>query len=116
MKYKINGLTSNSFQKFRVDVPNNDGTINMFLKFLPTQSAWYLDIEHTGLKVYNLKLVLSPNILREYRNIISFGLSVESNDGVYPMEITAFSSGRVTLNLLDSEYVQNLEGGVYVRN
>ena len=116
MKQKINGLTDNSLQKLKLDVPNNEGEITIVLKFLPTQSAWYMDYTYRDIISYNNKLSLSPNILREFRNIIPFGIAVEASDSIPPMEITAFSSGRVTLNILDKEYVDNLERGLYVRN
>jgi hypothetical protein len=75
-----------------------------------------MDYTYRDIISYNNKLSLSPNILREFRNIIPFGISVEAKDNIPPVEITAFSSGRVTLNLLGSEYVKNLERGIYVRN
>lgn len=116
MKQKINGLTDNSLQKLRVDIPNDEGSMDIVLKFLPTQSTWVMDYTYKNITSCGNKLVLSPNILREFRNIIPFGIAVEASDSIPPMEITAFSSGRVTLNILDKEYVDNLERGLYVRN
>ena len=115
MILEINGITDDPYQTFTVSVPNSSYDVTFTLRYLPTQEAWYLDFEHNTVIENSIKLVLSPNILRGYRNILPFGLLVEStfDDGIYPMELDAFSSGRIRLCLLDKEAVDSLEKGLY---
>ena len=114
MRYKINGITDDPKQRFNVQIPNSDENLEVVLNYLPSQQAWYLDLFYKDFSIYGYKVALSPNMLREFRNIIPFGISVSSMDNIYPMEITAFSSDRVNMYVLDKSDVKELEYNIYV--
>ena len=115
MKYEIQGITSDVYQTFDIDIPNKSEKVFFTLRYLPTQMAWYMNFEYGNVKVNGLKLTLSPNLLRSYRNIIPFGLSVFSEDSVYPLEVDAFETERVKIYILAEDYVNNLEESLYAR-
>ena len=113
MKYEINGITSGPHQTFNIDVPETSEKLYLELRYFPTQMMWCLSFQYKNIKENGIKLVLSPNILRNYRNIIPFGLSVYADGTIYPLSIDDFETGRVKLYILPEIYVANLEECLY---
>ena len=110
MRYKIDAMSSDVNQKFSTRLPADNSTISFSLRYLPTQQAWYLDFQYNNIGENNIKLVPSPNLLRSYRNILPLGLAVETDNGILPMDIEAFSSGRANLIVFDDIGVSDVEG------
>ena len=113
MKYEINGITSDAHQTFNIDIPNTSDKIYIELRYFATQMMWCLSFKYKDLSENSIKLVLSPNILRSYQNILPFGLSIYSEDGVYPLSIDDFETGRVKMCIISAEYINNLEESLY---
>jgi len=57
--------------------------------------------------------VTSPNILRNYKNILPFGISIITEDGSEPFLIDDFSTGRVGFFVLNKEEVESFESQFY---
>ena len=45
MKYEIQGITSDVYQTFDIDIPNKSEKVFFTLRYLPTQMAWYMNFE-----------------------------------------------------------------------
>lgn len=85
--------------------------ISFSLYFDPTQKGWFADISWGTWKVTGFQILIGPNVWRQWKNIITFGLGCSSIDGYDPAYLTDFSSGRISLYLLnaaDVEYVEEL--------
>ena len=61
---------------------------------------WYMDIEYKDFVLSGLQLVYSDNILQQYKNILPFGIQVDSKTGLSPITQNAFSDSlnRVIVN------------------
>jgi hypothetical protein len=91
-----------------------DGSVVAFeFIYLPAIERWSFNFSHPDLTVNSLILCAGPNVLRDYRNIIPFGLSVLSTDGADPVYIEDFTSGRITVYVLDADEVANVETNVF---
>jgi hypothetical protein len=89
---QITGITDNSKQIFKMML--DDGTIaQVNLNYLGATQRWAFDIIHPLLTVYNKILCTHPNILRQYKDIIPFGLMCFTNDGLDPVLVTDFKAG-----------------------
>ena len=111
----LQGLTSNSRQTFNFTVEQQK-SVTMNLYYFDTQMSWYFDIIFGEFTVYGLKLVLAPNILRAFKNIIPFGLQVfttNESDVIDPLYSDDFSSERVQIGVLSREEVIQVENIVY---
>lgn len=97
----FNFITDYPAQRFQV-VGENKEQINIALRYMPSVQSWRMDISYNDFKAYGLVLVNSPNILRQWKNILPFGLNIGSIDGVDPMYLDDFSKGRVSMTLLNS--------------
>ena len=108
----ITEFTDNPKQNCTLVLENKE-TVTFRLRFSESQLSWYFDFEYNDLVSNGNKVVLSANILRSFKNIIPFGLAFQSSDGVEPFELEAFTSGLVTVHLLNKEEVLLIETNVY---
>lgn len=97
----LNSLTNYPAQKFKV-VGENKEQISIVLRYMPSVQQWKMDISSGDFKAYGVVLVNSPNILRQWKNILSFGLAVSSIDGADPIYLDDFSKGRIVLSVLNT--------------
>jgi len=81
-------------------------TIIFELRFLPTQNSWQGAITYKNVPTMRFGFVNTVNLLRQFANLIPFGLMCFSEDGYDPFQITDFSinngiAPRVTLFILN---------------
>jgi hypothetical protein len=91
-----------------------DGSIvTLRLRYLPAVQRWMMDVEHSDLVVRGINMVVHPNILRSWRNGARFGIAVVSSDGVDPVDVRDFSTGRVSVYILSAEEVHSVELDIF---
>lgn len=99
-------LSSSANQRCRFLIGDQIGTIRF--RFLPTQPSWYMDLEYGEFSLMGQRLVLSPNMLSQWRRVLGFGLACASPSLLEPRSIDSFSSGANEIFLLDSLEVAQL--------
>ena len=99
MKY-INKINSSAIQLFSL-TGNAGQRIEMSLRYMPTQEAWFMGVALDGFTANGVRVVSSPNLLRKFRDIIPFGVSCASISGQDPRFIDDFSVQRASLFLMD---------------
>lgn len=108
----ITTLTNHPNQLHTLVLENNE-TATFRLYYYGRMQEWYYDLEYKDLTINGAKVVLTPNSLRQFRKIIPFGIAFFADSYVEPFEIEAFSSGRVSMGILTSEEVEQVESEVY---
>lgn len=113
--YQISQITSDPQQSQRLALP--DGTlISLSLSYSETQYGWFADITYGTFTVTRFRITTSPNILRQWKNLIPFGLCCTTQDDQEPTQVQSFSSGYASLFVLsaaDAElYEDYLSGAV----
>ena len=104
----IDNLSDDAFQK--VDVVLDDGSLaTIALRYLPSGQRWIADITAGSFTVRAVGLCNHPNLLRQFRNTLSFGLMCLTIDGVDPAYIQDFVNGRCQLLVLTKADVAALE-------
>lgn len=104
----LNKITSAAYQQFFL-TGNPGQTITLTLRFLPTQNLWTMDLAYNDFSVNSVAVVAGVNLLRNYRNIIPFGICCITLNGLDPYYIDDFSNLNAALYLLSAEEVINLE-------
>lgn len=115
----INGISNAPAQVTAITL--DDGSrVTLSLYFRPQQNGWFYDISWPGsteLPVpflnQNRRLVAAGNMLRQFLNVIPFGLACFTVDNTDPMTQACLSDGSVQLVLLNSLDVQAIENEVY---
>jgi len=100
---QFSSLTNDAKQKTAITL--DDGTlVSVTLEYRDNQRGWFYSLNYgaTGFVINNRRLVVSPNMLRAFRNIIPFGFACISAGGSEPVFLNDFVSGRVGLYILES--------------
>lgn len=106
-------LTDDYKQKYSITNEDNQ-TFDLLLEYIELQESWLFSISYgDSFTLNNNRLVYSPNILRQYKNIIPFGLSVNTIDKSDPYFLSDFTSSRVELYVLTEEEVEQIEKNIF---
>jgi hypothetical protein len=104
----INGLTAQPYQQFSFDTGN--GTIaSCSMRYSLQQYIWFFSMIYGSLQLNGIALVNSANLLRQWKNVIPFGLAVLSQANRDPSQLEDFSSEFTTLNILSATEIQGYE-------
>lgn len=108
----INSLTDAADQQ--VTIILDDGSIlQLEFNFRAGVQRWFLDVSHSLLTLKGFGLTQGPNILRQWRNLVPFGIAIQAVDLIDPIQNTDFQSGRVSCYILNAAEVQQVEQNVY---
>jgi hypothetical protein len=108
----IQGLTDKPKQTTTIVL--DDGTkVTLALEYRPQQLGWFYDLTWEEFTLNGRRLVASPNIVRDFRNLIPFGISVLTAGAVEPLNQGDFVDGTVTLILLDADEVEEVEAAIF---
>lgn len=95
---------------------SNGTTGTLRLQYRPTIQRWTFDLTHAefpGGQIQGQMMCVHPNILRNFKNLLSFGMACVSNDGSDPVNIEDFASGRALLYILDASDVAAVESALF---
>ena len=109
---QVSNLDSDAKQNTAVVLADGTAVVLAFAFRAATQ-RWKVDVTYNGKTYAGLGLCLHPNLLRGFRGVLPFGIFCSSIDGLDPYSVDDFSTGRVSVYILDSTFgnteVQNVE-------
>lgn len=108
--YLIEGISKYTYQKQRLILPNGD-PIFLTIQFKPQQYGWFiteLTYDQTNFALRGARIVVSPNLLFQYKNKIPFGIACFTKNNQEPTQQEDFSSGFAQLQILSEEEVRLL--------
>lgn len=111
MKY-LNKITDAAQQRFFLS-GNEGAKIEMVLRYMPTQEAWFVDFTYEDVEIKGVRVVNSLNLLRNYRNLIDFGIQCDTVSGLDPYFPSDFADQSANLYLLTEDEVNNIEVEFY---
>lgn len=106
---QLSDVGSEPRQRFILPVADLEYSVYLTIEYSANQLCWFYSLEAGDFKVYNDKLAIGPNILRQYRGRIPFGLAVLSYSGMDPIVQDAFSSGDIIICVLSPAEVDQME-------
>ena len=97
-----------------ITVVLDDGSIaQMEFIYRAGIQRWFFNLNHPLITLNGYGITQGPNLLRQWRNIIPFGILVRAIDFIDPIQVNDFQSGRVLLYILDATEVQTIEQLVF---
>ena len=112
--HKLNSLGNEPRQQ--VTAILNDGTrLPLTFEYRANQLGWFFGFEYNGINYQNIRLTTSYNILRGYRNWLTFGIRCDTLDELEPMDLDDFLTGYATVFILSPEEVNITESTYYVK-
>src|ERR1700674_967322 len=97
----LNNLTDAADQ-FMTLTLQDGSTLQFEIIYRPGIQRWTANITHPLLTMVGYNLSLGPNILRQWRNLIPFGIAVTSANGLAPMQIGDFLDGNCHIFILNA--------------
>lgn len=107
--FQIQNITSYAHQGKSLVLP--DGTrVEIDIQFFPLRKCWVIKrLAYQDFILQSYKLVAGTNLLRQFKNIIPFGLAVFSPEGRDPQFEQDFSEGTHKVFILTQEEVELYE-------
>jgi hypothetical protein len=116
-------ITNSPKQKMDIALEDGNQSFTLLLEFSQTfigYSCWYFAIKYkdfllgndfvdTSITSPTIRLTTGINILRQFKNIIPFGISITTDDLSEPMLLNDFVSGRVLVHILNQSEVNDVE-------
>lgn len=109
---QITSITSQPKQRMQLVLDKNE-TFDFELIYSLRNQAWYFSFSYKEIKASLLKVVLTPNALRQFKNILPFGIMFSTTGYVQPFKPDDFSSGRIQMYVLNKEEVLQIEQEIY---
>lgn len=110
----LNNITDAAKQQINITGEGGE-QISLLLYFSPRTNSWFYNIacDVQNFESNGMRLAVSPNCLRQFRNGITFGLLCVSSDGYDPSGIEDFSSGRIQIYTLSQSDVATIEEQIF---
>ena len=87
--------------------------ILLTMEYKPRVEGWFFSFQYKDLTAKNLQVCIHPNILRQFRRNIDFGIGFVGDTKAEPFSIDAFTTGKCGLYLLTSEDVKTVEMEIF---
>lgn len=110
---QITEITSEAKQKLTITTETNE-EFDITLEYSDQQQGWFYSLSYATTEINGARLVTHPNLLRSYKNIFPFGLSIQTDDFSEPILINDFESGRARVFLLTESEVEQVEEETYL--
>ncbi|MCX5794961.1 MAG: hypothetical protein NTY77_05665 [Elusimicrobia bacterium] len=115
---KIDNVSNDPHQVIQLVL--DDGTVaTVTLDYNPMTQRWVFSIEHPRIPspanaIYGLGVSCNPNLLRQWRSILGFGLGCMTTDKVAdPVNQQDFANGRAALYVLEAADVEQVEQTIF---
>lgn len=112
--YQVQQIQAAPNQSFPVTLENGI-QMNFDLYFSPMQQCWFItSMTYLGFEVHGLKVSNNPNMLRQWEDLIPFGMACFSQSDREPALLEDFFNGNSKLYILSqdevSQYTEFLSG------
>lgn len=104
---KISGLSNDGAQTISI-VLSDGSRANLSIFFRPQQDGWFFNVSWPGATARPVpfacngrRLVASQNLLRQYADVLKWGLACFTTDGLDPSGQNSFAEAAATLVLLE---------------
>jgi hypothetical protein len=107
----IDNLSNDAHQVTHI-VLDDSSVVDLSLDYLPAIQKWAFSLTYGTFTIHNKILCLHPNILRQWRRTLPFGLACVANDNCEPFNIDDFINNRIQLYILDTTDILDIETNV----
>lgn len=102
----VTELTNDAKQQHSFILPSGLN-VDVYFEYKPLQVGWFMSISYlTTFTARNIRIVTSPNILHQFKNIIPFGMACFVDANAEPLLQDDFLSGRARFFILDADDVE----------
>ena len=96
-------------QTMSVPIEGSTTAMQLTLEFNPVQFAWFMSLTWGAFVLNSVQMVAAPNLLRQWKNVIPFGLAVLNTGKLDPLTLEDFTTGVSTIYILNASDVAAME-------
>ena len=111
MSRLIDNLTNFADQLATIQLADGT-TFDLELMFHGATQRWVANVTYGDASIMGIGVCCHPNLLRQWMNVLPFGLACTTQDLTDPFDISDFSTGRVLLYVLDPSDVAEVEASI----
>lgn len=110
----VTGITSDPKQQMTL-VLDDGSQVYLYIEYNQQQLGWFMNLAWSGSDwtLDTRRITASPNLLRQWQNVIPFGIAVITQGNVEPLNLTDFVDGTATVYLLTAQDVLNIEANTF---
>jgi hypothetical protein len=82
-------LSSDAKQNFQVPITGFD-PVDITIEYKPSQYGWFLSLVWGDFSLNNERISISPNLLRQFKNLIPFGILVAGFQAEEPIFVESW--------------------------
>ncbi len=91
-----------------------DGSIAvMELIYQGATERWVMNVSYGDVVINGINLCCYPNVLRQWKETLPFGLACVTADQTDPVDINDFATGRAQIYLLDQTDIVEIDSSVF---
>lgn len=83
--------------------------ITMTLRYMPRTQQWVMGVDDGSNSIQGINVLNGLNILRQWKNILSYGIQCTTTTNLDPYLVTDFANQVANLYLLDASDVAAIE-------
>lgn len=111
---KIVNISNAPKQRIQLITDNGDD-VEFLLEYKPRVESWFFSFRWKDIEAKNLTVCLHPNILRQFRRIIDFGVGFKSDTKIEPFYLDVFTAGKCDVVLLNQNDIESIEANIYAQ-
>lgn len=108
----VDNLTNFALQQ-TVLILEDGTTATLTITYNAATERWVMDLSYNNTTINGLGLCTYPNIIRQWKNVLPFGIAIVTADQTDPFDINDFADGRAKMYLLNAADVKQVETDVF---
>ena len=112
---QLTNITSSPKQLITILLENGEEA-QLELMFIPQQNGWFFNLIYNNTNFNGGRLVLHPNILFKYKNILPFGIGLYDNEQIDPVFQDDFSIQRVIVIVYTKEEIDEINKIFFIKD
>lgn len=84
-------------------INGNNETYTGYINYNSSRQGWFLDLVSESFSVYGIRITSVPNVLRQWKDRLGFGICVLTENKSEPFFLEDFNTGRAKMYLLEPD-------------
>lgn len=84
-------------------INGNNETYTGYINYNSSRQGWFLDLISESFSVYGIRITSVPNVLRQWKDRLGFGICVLTENKSEPFFLEDFNTGRAKMYLLEPD-------------
>ncbi len=111
----LTGLSDQPKQQSTFVLPDGS-SVSLYMEYREQQAGWFANLVWQGITINGIRLTSSPNFLRQWKNLLTFGLALFTDGNAEPTGLDDFATGKAQIVVLSAADVATIEATSFPGN